>query len=584
MLDSRRENEAERLDALHQLNLLDTSPSEAFDRITRMAAQIFNLPVAAVSLTDSDRQWFKSRVGIEHWSIPRHKAPCAQVVETADLLVVPDLLADDCYRNSVLAEQGVRFYAGAALVTREGHGLGAMCVLGTEPREATEAELASLKDLAAMVMSQIELQHALGRIDPLSGMPNRTQFIEDLEDQAREHPGARRVAVLLDLAPPDRLSNGLRVLGPKFVDDIVRETLPILRRAVRPAIVYHVAGTQFALVGERTEEAFERAKRIEARLSAIRKGQHLGLLTPAAVGVMPFTLGEVSPTDILRSAYGAALDARSAGTAISLHSPSSEVTHRRRFDLLRDFERALAAGDQLRLVAQPRVSLADGSCAGVEFLLRWEHPSLGAVSPAEFIPIVEQSTLARPMTAWVLERATAALADWRAAGLELKGSVNISAANLEEADLVQRVQLSLLRHDLPTSALEIEVTESAAMRADGLAMQQLALFSEVGSSWPWTISGPAIAAWPISARFRRARSRSIAPSSKTSSKTLRPARCCARWSPCSATSVGMWSPRASKTQTWRPCSWRWGATKRRASCSRGRWSSTPSPPSCQRPP
>jgi EAL domain-containing protein (putative c-di-GMP-specific phosphodiesterase class I) len=156
------------------------------------------------------------------------------------------------------------------------------------------------------------------------------------------------------------------------------------------------------------------------------------------------------------------------------------VAHRRRFDLLQDFERALATDDQLRLVAQPRVSLADRSCVCVEFLLRWEHPSLGAVSPAEFIPIVEHSTLARPTTAWVLERATAALANWRAAGLALKASMNISAANLEEADLVQRVQLSLLRHNLPTSALEIEVTESAAMRADGLAMQQLALFSEVG--------------------------------------------------------------------------------------------------------
>jgi GAF domain-containing protein len=70
-------HEAERLDALRKLNLLDTPPSEAFDRITRMAAQLFQLPVAAVSLTDSDRQWFKSRVGVEHSTIPRMKAPCA---------------------------------------------------------------------------------------------------------------------------------------------------------------------------------------------------------------------------------------------------------------------------------------------------------------------------------------------------------------------------------------------------------------------------------------------------------------------------------------------------------------------------
>jgi GAF domain-containing protein len=76
-------HEAQRLDALRRLNLLDTAPSEAFDRITRMAAQLFRLPIAAVSLTDSDRQWFKSRVGISHDTIPRMKAPCAQVADEA---------------------------------------------------------------------------------------------------------------------------------------------------------------------------------------------------------------------------------------------------------------------------------------------------------------------------------------------------------------------------------------------------------------------------------------------------------------------------------------------------------------------
>ena len=98
-----------RLAALLQLDLLDTAPSEAFDRITRMASQLFDLPIAAVSLTDSDRQWFKSRVGVDHCSIPREKAPCAQVADSSQSLVIPDLLLDPCYRDSTLASAGVRF-------------------------------------------------------------------------------------------------------------------------------------------------------------------------------------------------------------------------------------------------------------------------------------------------------------------------------------------------------------------------------------------------------------------------------------------------------------------------------------------
>ena len=116
-------HEEARLHALTSLKLLDTASSAAFDRITRMAARLFDLPIAAVSLTDHDRQWFKSRVGVEHRQIPRHKAPCAKVAETRDVLVIPDLTRCEGYEDSLLAQSGIRFYAGAPLVTREGHGL-----------------------------------------------------------------------------------------------------------------------------------------------------------------------------------------------------------------------------------------------------------------------------------------------------------------------------------------------------------------------------------------------------------------------------------------------------------------------------
>ena len=96
------------LSALRHLGLLDTVPTEAFDRITRLASQIFDLPLAAVSLTDSDRQRFKSRVGIDQSFIPRDKAPCAQVAESSRSPMVPDLMLDPCYRDSPLAGAGVR--------------------------------------------------------------------------------------------------------------------------------------------------------------------------------------------------------------------------------------------------------------------------------------------------------------------------------------------------------------------------------------------------------------------------------------------------------------------------------------------
>jgi GAF domain-containing protein len=252
-------NERVRLNALYQLNLLDTAASESFDRITRMASQLFNLPISAVSLTDHDRQWFKSRVGIPHDMIARKKAPCSQVAENTETLVIPDLLEDAFYKDCPIALDGIRFYAGAPLVTSDGQGLGALCVLGTEPREVTQVELAALNDLAAMVMAQIELQHAFGRIDPLSGLPNRVQFLDDIADLARDKPGERRLAVLLDLSRPEQINNMVRVMGPSHVDDMVRDAALELRATLPPAsTAYHVAATQFAYLAapDMSDEAY----------------------------------------------------------------------------------------------------------------------------------------------------------------------------------------------------------------------------------------------------------------------------------------------------------------------------------------
>lgn len=215
-------NEQVRLHLLHQLNILDTPPSESFDRISRLASQVFGLPIAAVSLTDTDRQWFKSRVGVDHREIPRLQACCAEVADTAKVLVVEDLLEDASYKDSFLAKSGIRFYAGAPLLTRDGYALGAMCVLGHEPRKAKDQEQSLLEDLAAMVMGQIELQHAFGRVDPVSGLPNRSQLAEDLDDLARDDPGAAWVALCTELLDVTQASSLQRAMGPEYLDEIAR--------------------------------------------------------------------------------------------------------------------------------------------------------------------------------------------------------------------------------------------------------------------------------------------------------------------------------------------------------------------------
>ena len=474
-------DEAARLDALYRLNLLDTSPSESFDRITRMAAQIFHLPISAISLTDHDRQWFKSRVGVEHCSIPRHKAPCAQVAETAGTLLIPDLQADSNYRTSLLADQGIRFYAGASLTTREGHSLGALCVLGTEPRSATEQEISALQDLARMVMAQIELQHAFGRLDPLSGLPNRTQFLDDLFDLGCDRPGERRLAVFVDLARPEQLDNGLRVMGAAYFDTIVQEAARAISSAIgRDRTAYHIAATQFAFLAPPGADEQGYLAEVRSFLAHLRSQARDRFIVSTSIGVAPFVTGETQPDVVLRTAHGAAQDARSGPELVSLYSSALDSAHQRRFRLLHDFGDALQDQGQLALVFQPRIDLRTGRCMGAEALLRWQHPELGPISPAEFIPVIEQTSLASLTTQWVLDAACAQLARWRQVGLDLMLSVNVSAVNLEDSEFAEQVQLQMLKHRVRPEWLELEVTESAIMSDFANALDQLGKLSEAG--------------------------------------------------------------------------------------------------------
>jgi len=474
-------HEAARLDALRRLELLDTPPSEAFDRITRMAAQLFNLPIAAISLTDSHRQWFKSKVGVEHDTIPRIKAPCAMVADGGEMVVVPDLLEHDCLHDSGLAQGGIRFYAGAPLVTSEGYCLGAMCVLGTEPRQVTAQETQTLKDLATMVMSQIELQYALGRVDPVSGLPNRNQFIIDFSDLELSEPADDlRLAALVSLASPQQISDAHRVMGSGYIDEMVRDAVPQLRLA-GAGKVYQVGTTQFAFIAPRAAALDTFRAQMQSWLDARSGFGQARFMTTTTVGIAPFTVGQTEGLDLLRNMHSAAHDALAAEHSVRVFSTEHDEILQRRFWLVNAFGAALDSPDQLHLVFQPKVALQDGECAGVEALLRWTHPDKGFISPGEFIPVIETTSLARATTEWVLEAALRQIVAWRADGLQpLQVAVNVSAVNLEEPDFCERVLAMLARHGLGPECLAIELTESALMRNPKMAQATLERLGRAG--------------------------------------------------------------------------------------------------------
>ena len=157
------ENEAERLKALEGYSIMDTEPESGFDDLTTLAARILDVPIALVSLVDGDRQWFKSRYGLEVAETPRELSFCGHVVADHQLMVVPDALADERFRDNplVTCAPRVRFYAGYPLTTPEGHVLGTLCAIDHEPREITEHQLDTLAILGRQVVNQLELRRQI---------------------------------------------------------------------------------------------------------------------------------------------------------------------------------------------------------------------------------------------------------------------------------------------------------------------------------------------------------------------------------------------------------------------------------------
>lgn len=186
-------NEAERLKALARYNILDTEAEQGFDDLTRLAAYICGTPIALVSLVDANRQWFKSKVGIEATETPRDIAFCAHAIHNPDdLLVVPNALEDDRFAGNplVTSNPNIRFYAGTSVVTPDGFPLGTLCVIDRIPRQLSQEQKEALRALGRQVITQMELRLNVARLE--------RQIARREEAEAQQRASDRQVVDLLE--------------------------------------------------------------------------------------------------------------------------------------------------------------------------------------------------------------------------------------------------------------------------------------------------------------------------------------------------------------------------------------------------
>lgn len=171
-------DEPQRLETLRRLGLLDTPAEERFDRFTRLARRMFNVPIALITLIDSDRQWFKSAWGLDMTETPRRVSFCAHAILQQDLMVVEDAHEDPRFWDNplVTGSPNIRFYAASPLIASNGHPLGTICVIDHQPRTFHDADGGLLRELGQIVVHEMEIEQ-WATLDELTQISNRRGFM-----------------------------------------------------------------------------------------------------------------------------------------------------------------------------------------------------------------------------------------------------------------------------------------------------------------------------------------------------------------------------------------------------------------------
>lgn len=459
--------EQERLFFLRSTGLLDSKASEAFDRITRLAAELFQVPIALVSLVEDKRQWFKSCVGLDTRQTDRSVSFCTHTIERGTALIVEDALQDTRFADNPLVTgyPGIRFYAGVPLRLPSGHALGSLCIIDSQPRSFSDRELQRLQDLGALVMAQIDLHQMAGRVNEVTRLPNRGQLAEDLQEACAAEPAAPRVLMLLDVMSHAQLQAAVRAVGVAPLESALRTIATKLVQTIpSDAALYHVGETRFAIVlaGGVQEDLSDVAAGMMLRMAEPFRAGAVTVQLELQAGLAPFTLVSESCHDVLRRATAALYQAGTEQRPMVWYGEQFDIPHRRAYALLRSIPSGLMAGD-FRLVFQPKMNLHTGRVTAVEALARWRHPRHGDVPPSEFIEIMERTTLIHDFTEWILHRSLEQLSVWRTQGIELSMAVNVSARNLEHPRFLQALRNACALYQVHPQNLHIECTEHAVM-------------------------------------------------------------------------------------------------------------------------
>jgi diguanylate cyclase (GGDEF)-like protein len=318
--------------------------------------------------------------------------------------------------------------------------------------------------------------------DPLTELPNRLLFHDRVHRAilGATRTGTRVGVMVLDV---DRFKEVNDTLGHHIGDLLLYELGYRLTETLRQSdSVARLGGDEFAILLPEIEDeanALAAAGKIRQALSHPIAVRDLSLEVEASAGIALYPDHGLDPEVLLQHADVAMYNAKSSRSGCELYAETRHEFSPSRLRLVQDLRSGIANG-QLELHYQPKIRLSDNRVIGVEALARWNHPEQGLISPASFIPLAEHTGLIRPLTLAVLDMAIDQCAAWRSRGIDLGMAVNLSPRNLVDHELPHQIKLLLEERGVPTTSLELELTEDTIMSDPKRARDVLARLDAMG--------------------------------------------------------------------------------------------------------
>lgn len=271
IVDPKLSDEAGRIALLHRYRVLDSGREPQFDRVTALVRSVLNVPIAAVSLVDTDRQWFKAVDGLALRETPRAVSFCAHTILSRQALNVADARTDPRFADNplVTGEPYIRAYLGAPLDTPEGYNLGALCAIDSEPRVFGPADEAVMASFAGLVVDELELR-LMGQSDYLTGTKTRRAFMADLEIASAACTAFSGALVMLDLDHFKAINDRF---GHPAGDEVLRSVARACRSKLRRCdVIGRLGGEEFAILlpDVSVSQAKGCAERIREAIAALR--------------------------------------------------------------------------------------------------------------------------------------------------------------------------------------------------------------------------------------------------------------------------------------------------------------------------